>query len=339
MLLDVNELTIRLSNQAMARGLELASISGAPSLEALIERLLLEFDGFAASPVASGFRLLSTTGLPTDRDALHAAGATPPALRLDRPTQLLTLQFAPADPASDIALPFLTNRFSPLKGSVRALANLAIRDEEWPRLRDFQAKAGHAARERGVHLLSEDRAAGRRAREKRSVAWPIGSNPASALERYAFAFTLSMDGDSATGPLATLGLATVTDGCAVLTEPGWEFASATSPVLDGGDGTLSGDEVALLRDRLLRAPSERQAIAEFLSAVRRAAGAQPRVDELLSAWHAEWSADQAAAQRSAMIGRLGELGMLQVTGRGGKAVIQLGDIQSFEDDVNERTAA
>jgi hypothetical protein len=341
MFLHVNQLILRLSNDATAHGLELARVSGAPSLEVLIERLLLGANESAASHLASGSTAPARGG-PTHDEVVGVVGAldiNPPALGLERPKQLPTIPLAGGAPRSKVGLPFLMNRFSPLKGSVRALANLAIRDGEWPQLRDFQAEAGHAARACGVRLLSEDRATGRRAREKRSVAWPIGSNPASALERYAFAFTLSLEGQTPAGPLATLGLATVVDGRAALTKPGWELASAPSPVLDGGDGTLSDDEIVILRDRLLQAPSERQAIVEFLSAVRRAAGAQPRVDELLSTWHAEWSADQAAAQRSAMIGRLSELGVLNVSGRGGKAAIRLGNIESFEDEVNERSAA
>jgi hypothetical protein len=313
-------------------------MSGAPSLEVVIERLLLHTKHVATSQVSSEPQLAYVKGGSTD-GAAGAVPRNPPALTLERPTQLLTVPLASRPPSSSVALPFLTNRLSPLKGSVRALANLGIRDGEWPWLLDFQAEAGHAARECGVRLLSEDRAAGRRAREKRSVAWPIGSNPVAALERYAFAFTLSVEGATAAGPLATLGLATVADGRAVLTEPGWEFASAPSPVLDGGAGTLGTEEVVILRERLLQTTYERQAIAEFLSAVRHAAGAQPRVDELLSTWHADWSADQAAAQRSAMIGRLGELGVLEVRGRGAKAEIRLADVDGFDDDANERSAA
>jgi hypothetical protein len=351
----VNHLSIQLSNKAMARGLALADARGAASLEQLIELLLLETDiettdssakpgrGRTRAPgseqadgsVAGLGAAKGEAGLEAPRDFV----VNPPALTLDRPVSPLALELAAAEPAGVLPLPFLTNRLSPLKASVRALANLAARDGEWPRLRDFQAKAGHAARERGLQLQAEDRDAGRRARLKRSVAWPIGANPAAALERFAVAFTLAADGDAPTGPLATLGLATLAHGRVVLTDPGWQLASAPSPVLDGGEGTLSPEETSILRERVRRSPAEHKAVAEFVQAVRRAAGAQPRIDELLGSWHSDWSADQAAAQRSAMIGRLEELRMVEVTGRGAKAVVALIDVDGFEQHASERSAA
>ena len=354
---EVNQLSIQLSNQAMARGLALADARGAASLEQLIEFLLIEADveqaipyppprsSAGVPPVASERidrpKRFEPTAEGSDADPRLAQDfvVNPPALTLDRPATPLSLELADLEPPSLLPLPFLTNRLSPLKASVRALANLAASAGEWPRIHDFQAKAGHAARERGLQLRAEDLAAGRRARLKRSVAWPIGANPAAALERFVFAFTLAADGPAPTGPLATLGLATLADGRAVLTRSGWDLATAPSPVLDGGEGTLSSEEIGILRERLLQSSPEHQAVAEFVEAIRRAAGAQPRIDELLGAWHSDWSADQAAAQRSAMIGRLEELGMLDVTGRGAKAVVGLIDVDGFEQDASKRSAA
>jgi hypothetical protein len=350
-----NQLSISLSNEAMARGLELARARGASSLEELIELVLLE--GTAASP-ASPARAERAASQSADSPALERGAAgkaahfapasqitsvdfaiNPPTLTLEPPQNPPGAPLAAELPPSTLPLPFLTNRVSPLKASVRALGNLAAGDGAWPRLRDFQARAGHAARERGMQLRAEDRAAGRRGRAKRSVAWPIGANPVTALERYAFAFTLALDGGVPTGPLATLGLATVIDGRAALTEHGWELATAPSPVLDSGEGTMSPEDVAILRERVLHSPPERAAISEFLRATRRAAGAQSRIDELLATWHADWSADQAAAQRSAMIGRLEELKLLDVTGRGSHAVVRLGDVEDFEHETSQRSAA
>jgi hypothetical protein len=354
---ELNHLSIQLSNQAMARGLALADACGAASLEQLIELLLLEADiepimpsALAASSAGASTpapqRIEDSAGLASKAEAADGDPGiardfvvNPPALTLDRPATPLSLELADAEPASVLPLPFLTNRLGPLKASVRALANLAARDGEWPRLRDFQAKAGHAARERGLQLQAEDRAAGRRARLKRSVAWPIGANPAAALERFAFAFTLGADGPAPVGPLATLGLASLADGRVLLTRSGWELVVAPSPVLDGGEGTLGSEEIGILRACLLKSSPEREAVAEFIQAVSRAAGVQPRIDELLGAWHSAWSADQAAAQRSAMIGRLEELGVLDVSGRGAKAVVALIDVDGFGQAASERSAA
>lgn len=342
----VNRLSIRLSNEAIEAGLAAARLHGASSLEEVIEQLLLDHLESPAAPLAARASLSATrpgqvqrppASPPQDEDPQFAVN--PPALTLERPDESPPAPFAEPAAPSVVALPFLTNRLSPLKASARALANLAAMDGRWPSLRDFQAKAGHAAREQGLQLLADDRAAGRRGRHKRSVAWPIGANPVAALERYAFAFTLAHDGAIASGPMATLGLADLLDGRAALTPAGWELALAPSPVLDGGEGTLSQEEVAIMRAQLRQSPPEHAAIIEFVRAVRRAAGAQPRIDELLGAWHGEWSADQAAAQRSAMIGRLEELGMVDVTGRGTKATLELGDVRDFEGEADQRDAA
>lgn len=327
----------------MARGLELARAHGVASLEDLIESLLLgrvEQSGKSAG-ATTGAMAAQSVGPVDPQLAVPDAGVavSPPAITLALLDGPPPAPFAADVPPSTLALPFLTNRLSPLKASARALANLAIRDGEWPRLRDFQARAGHVAREHGLRLLAEDRAAGRRGRQKRSVAWPIGANPASALERFAFAFTLAQDGTVATGPLVVLGLATVQNGRAVLTEVGWQLARASSPAIDGGDGTLGAEEATILRAQLLASPAESRAIAEFVNATRRAAGAQPRIDELLGVWHSEWSSEQAGAQRSAMIGRLEELGLISVTGRGTKAIVELHEVGAFEAKANERSAA
>jgi hypothetical protein len=343
----MNQLSIRLSNEALTRGLELARARGAGSLEEVIELVLLE--SASGEPAA----IESSEPAAPKRSAPTLAGKRPteppianiefaaksPTVALEPPRSRPPVALAVESPPSVLPLPFLTNRLSPLKASVRVLANLAVSGGEWPRLRDFQARAGHAARERGLQLRTEDRAAGRRGRMKRSVAWPIGDNPVTALERYAFAFTLSVDGGAATGPLATLSLATLIEGRVVLTEHGWELAATPSPVLDGGEGILGSQEIMILRERLLHSPPERAAIAEFLRATRRAAGAQSRIDELLGTWHSEWSADQVAAQRSAMIGRLEELDLVEVAGRGSKAAIRLRGVEGFEEETSERSAA
>jgi hypothetical protein len=350
----MNQLSIQLSNEAMACGLAVARKRGTDSLAQLIEQLLLES---AAETRASAVPAGRARPEPLTADAAgspthDASGSTtlgvaqpvpdfvvnPPALTLRRPNAQPAVPLATGLPSSASPLPFLTNRVSPFKASVRALANLAIQYGEWPSLRDFQAKAGHAAREVGLRLQAEDRAAGRRGREKRSVAWPIGANPTSALERYVFAFTIASDDGAASGPLATLGLATLAEDRVVLTRSGWELAAAESPLLDGGEGTLGGAETGILRERLFASRSELGLIAEFVRAVRHAAGVQPRIDELLRSWHPDWTSDHVEAQRSAMIGRLEELGLIQVTGRGSKATVTVTDAMRI-DDTTERSAA
>ena len=349
---SVNLLSIQLSNEAMARGLALARTRGTGSLEELIEQLLLESGSETSAPRSrqatrgTRERPSPAASSPPANGVGHAAisdsagpevefAVNPPALTLRRPEATPSVPLATELPTSTLPLPFLTNRMSPFVASVRALANLAIQQGEWPHLRDFQAKAGHAAREVGLRLQVEDRTAGRRGRLKRSVAWPIGANPATALERYVFAFTLGSDHGAPSGPLATLGLATLSEDRVVLTQPGWELAAAASPVLDG---TLSSAAVNILRDRLFDSRTEGALIAEFARAVRRAGGAQPQIDEFLGSSHTDWTSDRVEAQRSAMIGRLEELDLVQVTGRGSNATVTVRDTRRFEN-ATERSAA
>jgi hypothetical protein len=282
------------------------------SLDELVEALILGSSGGAAKPTPAA-----------THDAIDRLVLRPP----DDATAPLVDAVEPAG-----QLQFLTNRFGPLKLATRILANLA-HDGSWPELSHFQTQAAVAARRVGQRLRAEDQEQGRGGAARRWVAYPVGKDERAAGERYAFSFTL-FDGEAgATGPLAQLGLAAIADGRAALTERGWTLAAMRSPTLDGSEGsTLSVDEVGILRRAVLDLPEEAAAIAEFLRAVRLAAGRQGRVDELLGTWHAEWTADRAAAERSAMLGRLGELGVLRVDGRGPSAQIELMDSDEFERD-------
>jgi hypothetical protein len=121
------------------------------------------------------------------------------------------------------------------------------------------------------------------------------------------------------GPLLVLGLAeSIEGGKIALTEAGYELARAPSPVTADSEATLSDEEIETLRRRLQAAPDEAMAIAEFIGAVRHVAGTQTGLDALLGTRHPDWSANRATAQRAAMLGRLGELGMLRVEGRGSR---------------------
>jgi hypothetical protein len=122
------------------------------------------------------------------------------------------------------------------------------------------------------------------------------------------------------GPLLVLGLAeSIEGGKIALTEAGYELARASSPVTADSEVTLSDEEIETFRRRLQVAPDQAVAIAEFIGAVRHVAGTETELDALLGTWHPDWSANRATAPRAAMPGRLGELRMLRVEGRGSKA--------------------
>jgi hypothetical protein len=219
----------------------------------------------------------------------------------------------------------LTNRMSPLKVAVRVLANMRL-SGEWPVTRAFQLTAGREARRLGLRLRAEDEAVGRRAFDRRWVAYPVGDDEAPALERYIASFTVAEGRSGSSGPLAILGLAVVQNRRALLTSDGWRLAVAESPLLDGvGDGALSEEEALILSRALGSSPQEREEVESFLRAVRLANCLQGEVDRILQADNPDWSVSQVQSFRSAQVGRLSDIGVLRVTGRGPNAEIHVHD--------------
>lgn len=229
-----------------------------------------------------------------------------------------------ADPVTaDEALFVLTNRLGPVKVAARALANMGVGG--WPTLRKFQQTAARSARELGLRLRQQDAAEGRGGGARRWVAFPVGADERAAVDRFIFSFTLEAGAEGASGAMAVLGLARLNGDRVMLTERGWALAAETSPLIDGSTAgpRLSSAESKILREQVRRAPREFEAVDEFVGLVTRAAGSQPRLDEQLAARHQDWTAVLALAHRSAMLGRLADLGALEVSGRGPKATIQL----------------
>lgn len=304
-----HRLVVDLSSKALRQGIDLVETGSYASIDDLIEALLLSPE----APEASA----PTTASATTRMRMPPAEPGP--------------TLAPAPGATRGVLQFLTNRLSPLKLSVRVLAALS-EDGEWPDLRTFQLAAARTARETGLRIRTEDKEAGRRGAARRFVGYPVGDDQDAAFNRFIFSFTIDEVGGQPAGPLAVLGLAALDEGRVVLTPAGRELAWLTGPLLDGGEGTLAAEEAQVLKAQLRLAEDERDAVAEFLALVHRATGTQSRVDELLATRHPEWSSDRAAAHRAAMLGRLGELRVVRVTGRGSRARIELLDTEGLEGE-------
>ncbi len=228
-------------------------------------------------------------------------------------------------------LPFLTNRLSPIKVAAKALTELAGKEGGWPAIGDFQRQAGSKARSLGLRLRSEDQNAGRRGASRRWTGYPVGDDEGAARERFVASFAADSRDGRLRGPLVVLGLAALTgDGRVALTGDGFELAGALSPLTHAGERTLSADEIEIFARRLRAATDEAMAIGEFLGSVRHVAGVQTNLDALLATRHPDWSANRASAERAAMLGRLGELGVLEVEGRGSRAKIKLLDTMGFE---------
>lgn len=220
----------------------------------------------------------------------------------------------------------LTNRLFPLKLSCRILANLQA--VEGPVHVDrFQGEAASEARRLGLRLREEDRRNGRRGGDRRWVALPVGPDEHAAGSRFAQFFTLGLSGSGdPSGPLPQVGLAYPSaDRACALTQLGWELAEAPNPILGESDepGMLGSHE----RETLVRAlhlnPAELASVREFAELVHRKAGRQAEVDAGLKLAHPGWNRERATAHRAAMVGRLRDLGVAEVEGRGPAGRIRL----------------
>jgi hypothetical protein len=260
-----------------------------------------------------------------------ASGSPPLHGLLARPRNVGSVDLADAALSED-PLFTLTNRLSPLKVATRVLCNLKHLVERlpdrrvWPTVKTFRTTAGHAARALGFELRRQDEVGSVSGRDKRSVGYPIGREERASLERFAVSFTLTASPRVVSGPLVVLGLATPIDGGRVaLTDAGLRLAIAPSPLLDdAGAGTLSAQERDVLVAQIGQAPGECAAVVEFLHLVVETDGRQTRVDGALGRRHPAWSVNRTIAERAAMVGRLAELELLRVDGRGAGARLALG---------------
>jgi hypothetical protein len=269
---------------------------------------------------------LETSGDPVSRlPQAHLASAVLALERrqedaplLQRPTALLEQLAEPVR----VGTPFfvLTNRLAPMAFAARVLANLAT--DGWPSLDRFLDSTAVMARTLGLRLREQDVRDGRRGLLRRYVGWPVGDEVGKTLERFKWSFLLWPESADGQGPLAECGIASVLNGKAALTELGRRLADSPSALLGEAHGwTLSVDQQEVLRAGLAAMPGERPEIAFFLGAVKEARGEQPRLDALIRTRHPEWTSNRATAHRAAMLGRLRDIGVLDVRGWGPKAKI------------------
>ena len=219
----------------------------------------------------------------------------------------------------------LTNRFGPIKIACRVLSNMR-REGRGPTIEDFQESAAKSARQLGLKLRERELVEGLRGSRRISTAFPFGKNERAGLNRFIASFTVGENQGAVSGPLAILGLANIEHGSVYLTEAGWELASAPSPLLGEAAGTtLSTEESTILIKRVAESPGERRAVRRFLDVVKKTGGTQSKVDAKLRRANPSWSSEFATSYRTAMSGRLTDLGVANVDGRGPKAVIQVAD--------------
>lgn len=236
-----------------------------------------------------------------DADELLRLPAGPPGL------------VAPASPGQGPLSP-LTNRLGPLVLPLRVLANGSER-HAFATLEDFVQTASGLARLVGIRLREADEQYKRRGREKKSVGWPVGPDELASMTRYRNFFLLGSDRPSGSGPLVDLGLATVVDGLPIITERGERIAREPYSPIDNldDDAALSPLQRELFSQSMLDMPKEKREIELFLEAVVECGGLQHLVDAQLATAHPGWTEAQVVAQRAACMGRLFDLGVIDVT--------------------------
>lgn len=314
--------SVSLSTLALRRALDLLDQDGVDSLDELVERLI------ASASDRAGVHSRTATA------ARRAPSAAP------RPALLASLrdasppELAPTPTGSERRLSFLTNRLNPVKIFCRALANSALTSGAWPHPNLLTQDVGLAARDLGLRLRVEDAAAGCKGHDRRWVAYPVGERPEVAMLRFGSAFGAAhTPSGELGGPLVVLGLVTARGEAVALSEAGWQLAALPSPLLgeiEAGRARLSDEEAALLRERLLSAPQEKELIADLIASIREGEGRQTVVDRALASRRPEWSSEHAASERAALVGRLHELGAVTVVGRGREARIDLLDTEALE---------
>jgi hypothetical protein len=206
-----------------------------------------------------------------------------------------------------------TNRLNPIVVPVRVLANM-VGSEGAPTVEEFTRVAPVVAREIGMRLRSEDDEQRRRGRAKRATGWPVGEDAVTSIARFRKSFLLIVEAGVPVGPLVDLGLVAVNDGRVHLTHAGIELAGEKTPVLgEGGDGLLSARQQELLQEGLSRMSGERQELALFFQSVRLGRGVQNDVDRMILEAHDGWTEAQVVSHRAALVGRLRDLGLVEVS--------------------------
>jgi hypothetical protein len=245
---------------------------------------------------------------PPEREARGVVALRPDAELLVRPDQAVST-LPPTRSTKELFV--LTNRLSPFAVAMRVLVNLALQAGTSPEAQAFMREAGRAARLVGLRLRGEELRNTVSAPERRSTGWPVGPNVEKTLARFRTSFLLS--GMSGEGPIVALGLAAVRDGHIHPTPDGLELARAPSPLLEECSGwTLGTEQQAILRRCILAMPGELMEVAFFLKALGRAGGSSEEIDRSAQERHPEWTANRLVAHRAALIGRLRELGVIEL---------------------------
>src|SRR5262249_43389706 len=149
---------------------------------------------------------------------------------------------------------------------------------------------------------------------KAATSWPIGDDAYKSAAKFRASYMVD---DAGRGPLRDLGLAQVVNGKLLLTKEGLELSKMPSPILgETREGSLVGPEARhCLADALLANVKEREILNVFLRPFSGGETTQEALDDALIEAYG-WASPFTASQRLAVVGRLRDLELLTLSGRG-----------------------
>jgi hypothetical protein len=278
----------------------------------------LDFNEFVVAALENQLQLLAGAApAEAEKPPPTRPRDTPPRAELDvlRPVATTDVETVEASTPKN-ALFMLTNRMNPFPIPLRILANMTVAAGP-PSLDAFAAAASEAARSVGLDLQRRDALVGPGPRGRRAVGWPVGEEAWKSRDRFTASFLLRQTQKGHVGPLLDLGLCDVRGELVFPTERGLALAEFPNPLLGevAGEG-LSEQQQELLRAALRHNSPEFDEICLFTEALSLARGDVTTADTVLARVHADWNAAQISAHRSAMVGRLIDVSILKIWGRG-----------------------
>ena len=277
----------------------------------------MDFNEFVVAALENQLQLLAG-GAPADAEKPPPTRPTnTPAHELDvlRPLATTDVETVEASTPKN-AMFMLTNRMNPFPIPLRVLVNMTVATGP-PSVDAFAAAASEAARSVGLDLQRRDALVGPGPRGRRAVGWPVGEEAWKSRDRFTASFLLRQTQKGQVGPLLDLGLCDVRGDLVFPTERGLALAELPNPLLGevAGEG-LSEQQQELLRGALRHNYPEFAEICLFTEALSLARGDVTTADTVLARVHADWNAAQISAHRSAMVGRLVDVSILEIWGRG-----------------------
>ena len=203
-----------------------------------------------------------------------------------------------------------TNRIAPLVCGARVLAVGASETGSMP-VDELMRRASEVARLLAVELRHEDRKAGRKGVDKWSVGWPAGKDPEKSLGRYRRYFLLERRGADLVGPFLDLGMCVVSDDSVRPTARCAAIARASSGVFGESDELLTGRQQSEFIEALVAMGGEWAEISRFLEATS-SGPSIAQLEETIQRHYQDWSPAQVTAQRAALLGRLYQLGLVEM---------------------------